>query len=160
MYGVENVLSNDSSVYCSGRKGPVNILMKYCGYLESGIDVDRSCIISRIVIKAPQRGYTAPCKEGLVFISNHEIDVNDTQQFDHYTEQDFINHHDDNKSTDPVAWFSLSDDKLSIINISERSGKYMLIKLLRADRGNNIDLQYIGVLGYCGSRSFESGMLQ
>jgi hypothetical protein len=36
----------------------------------------------------------------------------------------------------------------------------MLIKLLRADRGDNIDLQYIGVLGYCGSRSFESGMLQ
>ncbi|KAI8971080.1 hypothetical protein BDB01DRAFT_812671 [Pilobolus umbonatus] len=65
---------------------------------------------------------------------------------------------DDN---DPCAWFTVSNHtRHCVVNIPDRSGKYVLIKLLRSryDSGN-IDLQYIGILGHSGARSFGKGTL-
>lgn len=62
--------------------------------------------------------------------------------------------------TDPAAMFTLKDDRLSIIDLNNRAGKYVLIKLLRSDfESDNIDLQYIGFIGYSGARSFGSAKL-
>ncbi|KAI8057525.1 uncharacterized protein B0P05DRAFT_559606 [Gilbertella persicaria] len=162
MYGVENVLSNDGSVYCSGRKGTVNLLLQYCGYVKSKIIADTSCSVSKMIIKAPQHGFTAPCKEGLVFISHKEINVQDTAKFDHFTRQlyeEYKQTHQDD--TDPVAWFTLAQDRTCTIDLETRSGKYMLIKLLRAEvESDNIDVQYIGLIGYAGARSFVSAKLR
>ncbi|KAI8327160.1 hypothetical protein BD560DRAFT_418625 [Blakeslea trispora] len=56
MYGIENVLLNDGSVYCSGRKGTVNILVRYCGFVQSGLIADTNCSITKMILKAPQHG--------------------------------------------------------------------------------------------------------
>ncbi|KAI8971079.1 hypothetical protein BDB01DRAFT_812669 [Pilobolus umbonatus] len=61
-YAVQNVLSNNTSVYCSGRKGVVNIVLEYNGYLKSGIRCDTSCTVSNLIIKVPAHGFTAPCR--------------------------------------------------------------------------------------------------
>ncbi|KAG2214812.1 hypothetical protein INT46_006604 [Mucor plumbeus] len=167
MYGIENLLLNDGTVYCSGRKGAVNILTQYCGYIESGLVTDKSCSISKLVIKAPQNGFTAPCRDGMIFISHKEIDIHDTSQFDKFTKYDYDQYvtsklHKDGmlKDTDPAAWFTLADDKTSIIDFDFRSAKYVLIKMLRADyESDNIDMQYIGFIGHFGPRSFGCAKL-
>ncbi|KAI7905372.1 uncharacterized protein BX663DRAFT_499499 [Cokeromyces recurvatus] len=168
MYGIHNILLNNGSVYCSRRRGAINILTQYRGYVESGIITDKTCSISKMVIRAPRFGFTAPCKDGLIFISHKEINVSDTAMFDHFTKQDYEDYvktkmesHDgildDN---DPVAWFTLTneEDITTIINLNFRSGKYVLIKLLRAYDYNgsaeNIDIQYIGFIGCSGPRAF------
>ncbi|KAK4514772.1 i-AAA protease yme1 [Mucor velutinosus] len=167
MYGIENLLLNDGSVYCSGRKGTVNILAQYCGYIESGLAADKSCSISKIVIKAPQHGFTAPCRDGMIFISHKVINISDTSQFDKFTKDDYDQYianklHKNGmlEDTDPVAWFSLTNDRTNVIDLDFRSAKYVLVKMLRADyESDNIDMQYIGFIGHSGPRSFGSGKL-
>ncbi|KAI8140237.1 hypothetical protein BJV82DRAFT_624344 [Fennellomyces sp. T-0311] len=167
-YGVENVLRNDSTVYCSGRSGAVNILLRYNGYAHSGIVSDRSCVVSHIVIKSPQYGFTAPCKDGLVFMSRHPIDVERSRIFDQFTREDFeqyMSHKSrfsspEDDDTDPLAWFTLSKEKQMVIPIHDRSAKYILVKLLRSEfEADNIDLQYLGFVGYSGARYFSRGRL-
>lgn len=60
LYKVQNVLSNDKSVYCS-QSGRCNLLLKHIGELPFCLE--------KIVIRAPDRGFTAPVQEGLVFVS-------------------------------------------------------------------------------------------
>ncbi|KAF9965315.1 hypothetical protein BGZ70_005070, partial [Mortierella alpina] len=55
-HAVENVLKNDSSVYCA---------------------------------KAPTNGFTAPCKEGLIFVSHNPIPLEKTTLFDNMTREDY-----------------------------------------------------------------------
>ncbi|KAL7315763.1 hypothetical protein PS15m_004942 [Mucor circinelloides] len=167
MYGIDNLLLNDGSVYCSGRKGVVNILTQYCGYIESGLAADKTCSISKMIIKAPQHGFTAPCRDGMIFISHKQISISDTSQFDKFTKHDYDQYianklHTNGmlEDTDPVAWFSLNDDRTNVINLEFRSAKYVLIKMLRADyESDNIDMQYIGFIGHSGPRSFGSAKL-
>ncbi|KAF2128294.1 hypothetical protein P153DRAFT_292698 [Dothidotthia symphoricarpi CBS 119687] len=60
LYNVQNVLKNDKSVYCS-ESASCNILLKHIGEAPFALD--------KIVIRAPDRGFTAPVQEGLVFVS-------------------------------------------------------------------------------------------
>ncbi|CAO3575871.1 unnamed protein product [Absidia cylindrospora] len=158
-YDIHNILRNDSSVYCSGRTGTVNILLKYCG---GRVLMDTTCVLDRIIIRSPGQGFTAPCKEGLVFISHKPIDIEKTCQFDQFTKNDYDTYLAATKKLDlgdhnPVAWFNTSNHLQQVISINQRSGKYVLIKLLRSeDNQENIDLEYIGFVGYTGARSFAS----
>ncbi|OAC99635.1 hypothetical protein MUCCIDRAFT_114834 [Mucor lusitanicus CBS 277.49] len=164
MYGIENLLLNDGSVYWQGT---VNILAQYCGYIESGLVADKTCSISKMVIKAPQHGFTAPCRDGMIFISHKQINTADTSQFDKFTKHDYDQYianklHKNSmlEDADPVAWFSLTNDRTTVVDLGFRSAKYVLIKMLRADyESDNIDMQYIGFIGHSGPRSFGSGKL-
>ncbi|KAH7087547.1 hypothetical protein FB567DRAFT_469879 [Paraphoma chrysanthemicola] len=60
IHKVENVLKNDNSVYCSERSR-CNLLLKHRG--------SASFALERIVIRAPDRGFTAPVQEGMIFVS-------------------------------------------------------------------------------------------
>ncbi|GAN06827.1 hypothetical protein MAM1_0137c06317 [Mucor ambiguus] len=161
------VIYDDGGQYGSGRKGAVNILAQYCGYIESGLAADKACSISKMIIKAPQHGFTAPCRDGMVFISHKEIAISDTSQFDKFTKHDYDQYianklHKNGmlEDTDPVAWFNLTNDRTNVIDLDFRSAKYVLIKMLRADyESENIDMQYIGFIGHSGPRSFGSGRL-
>jgi hypothetical protein len=51
LYKVQNVLKNDKSVYCS-ESSRCNLLLKHI--------VDAPFTLERIVIRAPNRGFTAP----------------------------------------------------------------------------------------------------
>ncbi|KAF2785643.1 hypothetical protein K505DRAFT_261651 [Melanomma pulvis-pyrius CBS 109.77] len=60
LYKIQNVLRNDKSVYCSERSR-CNLLLKHRGEAPFALD--------KVVIRAPDRGFTAPIQEGLVFVS-------------------------------------------------------------------------------------------
>lgn len=60
LYKVQNVLDNDKSVYCS-ESSRCNLLLKHMGETPFCLD--------KVVIRAPDRGFTAPVQEGLVFVS-------------------------------------------------------------------------------------------
>ncbi|KAE8355533.1 hypothetical protein BDV28DRAFT_128834 [Aspergillus coremiiformis] len=56
----ENVLRNDSSVYCT-KSERCNLILKHRG--------ETPFCLKKIVIKAPKSGYDAPIQEGMVFVS-------------------------------------------------------------------------------------------
>ncbi|KAL5362740.1 hypothetical protein BJX96DRAFT_107060 [Aspergillus floccosus] len=56
----ENVLRNDSSVYCT-KSDRCNLILKHRGEMPF--------CLKKIVIKAPKIGYDAPIQEGMVFVS-------------------------------------------------------------------------------------------
>lgn len=60
LYRVQNVLSNDKSVYCS-QTGRCNLLLRHIGEMPFCLE--------KMVIRAPDRGFTAPVQEGLVFVA-------------------------------------------------------------------------------------------
>jgi hypothetical protein len=51
LYPIENVLKNDKSVYCSERPR-CNLLLKHVG--------EAPFTLEKVVIRAPDRGFTAP----------------------------------------------------------------------------------------------------
>ncbi|CAO3655532.1 unnamed protein product [Mucor fragilis] len=163
-YSVHNILKNDGTVYCSERCGTINILLRYRGWEGNKHQRSRYCVLSHIVIKSPTHGYTAPCKEGMIFMSHKPIDIESTRAFDLFTKDNFEKYIHLNKDnvddTDPIAWFSASDQRQCVVDMQEKSGKYVLIKLLRADyESENMDLQYIGFVGYTGSRCFAEAKI-
>ncbi|PWY70202.1 hypothetical protein BO70DRAFT_365502 [Aspergillus heteromorphus CBS 117.55] len=56
----ENILRNDSSVYCT-KSDRCNLVLKHQG--------GSPFCLKKIVIKAPKSGYDAPIREGMVFVS-------------------------------------------------------------------------------------------
>ncbi|KAL0143079.1 hypothetical protein V8B55DRAFT_1038382 [Mucor lusitanicus] len=163
-YSVHNILKNDGTVYCSERCGTINILLRYRGWEGMKNQRSRYCVLSHIVIKSPTHGYTAPCKEGMIFMSHKPIDIESTRAFDLFTKDNFERYthmnHDNLDDTDPIAWFSATDQRQCVVDMQEKSGKYVLIKLLRADyESENMDLQYIGFVGYTGSRCFAKAKI-
>lgn len=46
------------------------------------------------------------------------------------------------------------------VPLHHRASKYVLIKLIRAENeSENIDLQHVALIGYCGARAFGSARL-
>ncbi|KAF2823980.1 hypothetical protein CC86DRAFT_328051 [Ophiobolus disseminans] len=60
LHNVHNVLKNDNSVYCS-ESSRCNLLLKHVG--------DAPFAMEKVVIRAPDRGFTAPVQQGLIFVS-------------------------------------------------------------------------------------------
>ncbi|KAF2999294.1 hypothetical protein E8E13_004441 [Curvularia kusanoi] len=60
IYDVENVLKNDKSVYCS-ESSKCNLLLRHVG--------DTPFALEKVVIRAPDRGFTSPIQEGLIFVA-------------------------------------------------------------------------------------------
>lgn len=65
-YPIHNVLKNDTSVYCSARSR-CNLLLRHIGEMPFTLE--------KVVIRAPDRGFTAPVQEGLVFVSMSSTDL-------------------------------------------------------------------------------------
>ncbi|KAL5043992.1 hypothetical protein BDW71DRAFT_186999 [Aspergillus fruticulosus] len=58
--GPENILRNDSSVYCT-KSDRCNLILKHRG--------EAPFCLKKLVIKAPKSGYDAPIQAGMVFVS-------------------------------------------------------------------------------------------
>lgn len=71
-YTAENLLRNDNSVYCTARTENVNILLKSA----------RPFVLSEMVIKAPQRSFTSPVKDGLIWVSINRPILESRNHFD------------------------------------------------------------------------------
>jgi len=65
-YAAENVLKNDSTVYCT-KSNRCNLVLRHQGATVFSL--------KELVIKAPHSGYTAPVQEGMVFISMTSDDL-------------------------------------------------------------------------------------
>lgn len=65
-YSAENVLRNDSTVYCT-KSSRCNLVLRHQGATVFSL--------KEITIKAPHSGYTAPVQEGMVFISMSSDDL-------------------------------------------------------------------------------------
>ncbi|KAL8879865.1 MAG: hypothetical protein Q9198_002605 [Flavoplaca austrocitrina] len=59
-YSPENILRNDLSVYCT-RTSQCNLVLRHQGYAPFCLE--------KLVVKAPENGFTAPMQEGLVFVT-------------------------------------------------------------------------------------------
>lgn len=59
-YSRENVLRNDRSVYCTDSS-KCNLILRHIG--------ETSFCLKKLVIKAPESGFTAPIQEGMIFVS-------------------------------------------------------------------------------------------
>ncbi|KAF9572476.1 hypothetical protein EC968_009862 [Mortierella alpina] len=187
-HAVENVLKNDSSVYCSRRPANINICLKLA-------EPHQTFVLTRFSAKAPTNGFTAPCKEGLIFVSHSPIPLEKTALFDNMTREDYEKYvdsiHQGSKLSElleqhgagvdaliPAAFFQIKeDDKTCVLDFSpNRSGRYVLIKLLRSrcenglQRPENIDLQYLGLIGKlmadyilgmieCSAMGIQNGMI-
>ncbi|KAK7707346.1 hypothetical protein SLS57_009367 [Botryosphaeria dothidea] len=60
LHRVENALKNDASVYCT-KRSHCNMILRHHG--------ETTFCLDKIVIKAPERGFTAPVQEGMIFLS-------------------------------------------------------------------------------------------
>ncbi|KAI9050149.1 hypothetical protein LZ554_006290 [Drepanopeziza brunnea f. sp. 'monogermtubi'] len=65
-YAAENVLKNDSTVYCT-KSNRCNLVLRHQG--------GTAFSLKELIIKAPHSGYTAPVQEGMVFISMTSDDL-------------------------------------------------------------------------------------
>ena len=59
-YNRENVLINDKSVYCTDSS-KCNLMLRHMG--------ETAFCLKKLVIKAPESGFTAPIQEGMIFVS-------------------------------------------------------------------------------------------
>ncbi|QSZ30542.1 hypothetical protein DSL72_000096 [Monilinia vaccinii-corymbosi] len=65
-YGLENVLKDDDTVYCT-KSNRCNMILKHRG--------ETTFSLTEIAIRAPHKGYTAPVQEGMVFVSGTSNDL-------------------------------------------------------------------------------------
>ena len=171
-YGAEyltnNVLKNDTSVYCTVKQRNVNLLFQYRPQ-DPGV-VDAQFWLTSFTIKAPSKGFTAPLREGLVFVSDKPITPELTAHFDNFTSSKYREwkhrHLDDEGNMTafgPVGYFKLSpstnystsqcfvksrrlprpsEDQPQqwISSPTKLRGRYVLVKLLRSDRFTDVDL--------------------
>ncbi|KAF9352567.1 hypothetical protein BGX26_009652 [Mortierella sp. AD094] len=176
-HSVENVLKNDSSVYCSRRSNNINICLR-------SAEPHQTFVLTQFRAKAPTTGFTAPCKEGLIFVSHEPIPLERTAIFDNMTRERYDEYMQSLKQGPafgqmlrnyganadaliPAAFFQMEgpDETCTLDLTPNRSGRYVIIKLLRSkctnplQRPENIDLQYLGLIGFTGARSFASGGL-
>ncbi|KAI9881329.1 MAG: hypothetical protein M1830_003336 [Pleopsidium flavum] len=77
-YWAENVLRNDQSVYCT-KSNRCNMILRHQG--------ETTFCLKKLVIKAPERGFTAPVQEGMVFVSmtSNDLLARTAQYQIHYT---------------------------------------------------------------------------
>ncbi|KAL0078712.1 hypothetical protein F4703DRAFT_1204254 [Phycomyces blakesleeanus] len=62
-YSLSNIQTNDESVYCSSnRTGSMNIKLMYCIWMRDTALAERSCVITKIIIKVPRQHTDGPCK--------------------------------------------------------------------------------------------------
>jgi hypothetical protein len=72
LYKIQNVLKNDKSVYCTERSR-CDLLLKHIGGAPFALE--------KVVIRAPDRGFTAPIQEGLVYVSMSPEDLSSTADY-------------------------------------------------------------------------------
>ncbi|KAG0020403.1 hypothetical protein BGZ80_004254 [Entomortierella chlamydospora] len=159
------------------RSNNINICLKLA-------EPHQTFVLTQFRAKAPTTGFTAPCKEGLIFVSHEPIPLEKTAIFDNMTRERYDeymqglnqgptfgqmlrNYGSKADALIPAAFFQMEgpDETCTLDLTPNRSGRYVIIKLLRSkctnplQRPENIDLQYLGLIGYTGARSFASGGL-
>lgn len=159
-YSCHNVLQEDTSCYCSISRENVNLVMQHQGRAPY--------TATSIVVAAPSSGFTSPIGQGMVFCTWDEPTVEFIQatkawdgvtsraEFDRML-QWHINKGEADPEQLPVAFFDVSRTTRGVFPLDvPRSGRYVVVKLVRAITGDNIDVQYIGFRGWSRPQTFAS----
>ncbi|ORX54479.1 hypothetical protein DM01DRAFT_1335622 [Hesseltinella vesiculosa] len=159
MAGVESYVSyHDGGVYrILDCERPVDLLLEYAGSSSS-------CSVSQLIIRSPYTGnsFMPKRREGMVLISHDMRGLKNTQRFDDFSKHDFDEYREVFQDDRMAAWFKLVEDRPTVIDLQERSGCYILIKLFPTENelvDTTVDLLYIALLGCVGARSFAQGKL-
>ena len=125
--------------------------------------------ITHAIAKAPSTGFTSPVKDVLIFISHDYPDINASAKYNDmtfakYSELVERKHNLKEKwdYTEPAAFLQLGKSNHKVVHEFPfpRSGRYVLVKLIRSDgSGDNIDCQFIGFQGFVGKQSFAFGSI-
>jgi len=138
-YSVENVVENNMRVYCTQIENNVNIVL----------ECPERVLITHVIVKLPLAMFTAPCKSGLVWISDEQPKVEDTAQYDNFNSADTVG-----LPGGAVLCFDVPDAHSTYNEYKLANpcyGRFVHIKLLRAIfPGRNIDIQYIGLVAFSG----------
>eukprot|EP00741_Cyanophora_paradoxa_P015809 tig00020904_g15262.t1 len=163
-YLVENLLRT-RGVYCSEKQGDINIVLRF-EHPQSA-----PFTLTSLMVVAPVVGFTSPVGTGLIFVSWDKPDLEACRRWDGCTRERFEAHraacdrHGRTPSeSDPAAFFELGRSSSRCVELSPpRSGRFVLIKLLRAkpgSKGTNVDCEYVGLRGFCGAQGFPCGELR
>ena len=157
---VTHLLENNSDTYCSAKKDNVSIVFE-----ESR---GRRFRLSRIDLRTAGDGYTAPCKDAMVFVCDEAPDMKKYKKFDSYTKDQFEDELDDEPLLKKAKFVSFKfapddesvdesedEDQEAILDVKTTlnpllEGKYVLVKLIRARMGDdveNIDMEFVGFVG-------------
>lgn len=170
-YCVENILDNNDLVYCSKKAQNINIIFRYQSPQPC---LNTNFVLLEYTIKIPITGYTAPVRDGLIFVSSSPIPVSITSAFDSYTYQDWLAIEDKRKrresmiesQLEPCDYFQITDAtrrKGYIVKklVEPVAGRYILLKLLKSfGRTTTMDLQHVSFRGWVGKRAFASQSIQ
>jgi thiol-disulfide isomerase/thioredoxin len=144
-FEAHNVLTKDfETAYCSKRNRNVNMLLKYNGNI---------CTITNYVVSCSSIDYTAPVKSGLVFFSESAITISDTNKYNNFTLEQFKAL--DRNTTDliPDAFFDTQDGYFFSWHdcvFPAKKARFVLFKLIDAFAASNIDVGFIGLVGFDG----------
>lgn len=166
-FPVTSLLEDNQSVYSSDQKPQVNIILsRTC----SATPLQGAPFIPRkILIRIPIKGFTSPLKEGFIFLCREIPNLNDFSSFDDLPTEDLLMPHKPNNNInadEPLTVPSLPTVPSYVVNVvffrMARSTplfeytlcqplsvcRFILIKFLRSfGSGENVDVQYFGVVG-------------
>eukprot|EP01135_Chromosphaera_perkinsii_P011869 Nk52_evm1s2521 gene=Nk52_evmTU1s2521 len=132
-YRAANILKADQSVYCSQKGSNVNIVLRLADMNEFNL--------THALFRIPESGYTAPAKEGLLFVFHHYPDVHRTNIFNDFNKAryDAFVHgiqSSPRSEYDPKAFFRIERGKTSTLVSFDYplSGKWIVLKLIRSVR--------------------------
>ena len=157
---VTHLLENNSETYCSTKKDNVNVVFE-----ESR---GRRFRLSRIDLRTAGDGYTAPCKDAMVFVCDEVPDMKKYKKFDSYTKDQFEDELDEEPLLKKAKFVSFKfapedesvdesedEDEETVLDVKTTlnpllEGKYVLVKLIRPRAGEdveNIDMEFVGFVG-------------
>ncbi len=163
--GVLNVLRNDRSVYSTARDRNVNIILKHTSRLTSQQAVPFS--LSEVCIRVPCDGFTAPLKNGFIFVCSENVLPSEFESYDHVNTTSLLcttGRTSEIKlpqvppSVRTVLYFNLDPNAVCFrykFQSAVTDARYLFVKLLGSvGRGENIDVQFLGFKGSLGKLSF------
>ncbi|PJF18844.1 hypothetical protein PSACC_01347 [Paramicrosporidium saccamoebae] len=169
-YRLGNILEDDRSVYCSRLKKNVNILMSH----KSSLSSMRAAPfwLDELYIRVPAIGFTAPLKNGFIFVCTEDVPIN---TFDNYDEIDTTTLLDCNQESNgpalplvpacvkTVLFFQFDRNATTFhyrFQSAVKDARYIFVKMLGSfGSRDNIDVEFVGFRGKDGKLSFPSADL-
>jgi hypothetical protein len=134
----------------------VNVVFEEC--------LGRRFRLSHVDLRTAGSGFTAPCRDVLIVVSDEVPDMNQYKKFDDLSESEFerqveddpllkqgrfvsfrFTSEEDSEVSDDEDDFTAKPVNLPLSPLLE--GRYVLVKLIRPRSGENIDMEFVGFLG-------------
>eukprot|EP01080_Neovahlkampfia_damariscottae_P010136 gene10136-2555_t len=145
-YEIENILDLQTRPHCSSNGKNFSVCLKYNGKSET-------FSLSNFTITGGTN-CSEPLKNGLLFVSDHEITNETMSQYKNFTKEKFESLKK-NSHEEPVLYFET--DRNSFDFQHEFKGKFLegkfigILFISTFGKGDNIDVQHVGLVGFDGN---------